>query len=292
MTVAQQPAAAPATERPLPEALPAGERLLLAQKAFRNIQFGRLRGLLEPLFSPEVIISRGQGRLEARALLGTGLFFEAGGDDPEADAALRGAAEAQFLALLRESPDYELDPLAYPTSVVEFFELTKQKHAPELEARRGASQDQVPPSAGLTSIYIERVVRRRNWGLNFMPFGVGQFQNGDDIKGTLLGAGQAAALTTNVAAFVWAQSIWRDVGGVFPRDATGSRPGSQAQTVENLEAAMYISLGVFAALYAWSVADGLLLYEEEDVLLRTLDGPPQELLPQSGAWSLGGTWFF
>ena len=147
----------------------------------------------------------------------------------------------------------------------------------------------------LKTIYIERAIRRRNWALNFMPFGIGQFQNGDEVKGTLLGAGQAAALTTNVVSYVWAMGVFREVGGTFPRDATGSLPGSQAETVGTLKQVMYISLATFGVLYALSVGDALWNYESEELLqLRTLDGPPPELAPQNlgPATLVDWTWHF
>ena len=104
------------------------EALLEAREAFRNIQFAKLRPLLEPILLPTPKLGSKEARLEARALLGTGLFFEAGSAQGGETGRLKGEASAQFLEVLREDPDFELDPLIYPSSVVDFFEDTRLEH--------------------------------------------------------------------------------------------------------------------------------------------------------------------
>ncbi len=263
-------------------------RLDRARQAFRNGEYGQLRPLLEPTLEPKPRYEREEARFEARALLGAGAFFEAqAAREASQRDALQRMAKAQFLALLRERPDHVLDPLIYPISVLDMFEQVREEHREELERLRRDPKLAADP--GLETIYIERMVRKRSYALNFAPFGVGQFQNGQPIKGTLFAAGQGVALAINVTSyFVILGLRGSSSGDTFYGTGDDGVSGDYALAL-GWRQAMLISLGVFTALYGWSVADALWHYEPEQVLqLRTLDRPPPELQPQQRLPPMGG----
>lgn len=283
---------APQAASPAEEISPA-EALDQARQAFQRLRFTEISPLLAPKLEPESQFARREPRLEARALLGLGLFFEAeASPQPEQREALRERAAEHFLALLREDPDHELDPLIYPASVVEYFEQVRQENAEELDRLR-ARQGDGDEGAVSETVYIERAVRERTRALAFAPLGVGQFQNGDEFKGGVLATLQGVSLAANVTSYVWLVSLWRQQpGGKFPRDPNNpGRSGAEKLQADRLRVSMYVSLAVFLGLYVYGVADALYFYEHEDLLrLRTLDEPPPELAPDARLPDPGGLW--
>lgn len=91
------------------------------------------------------------------------------------------AAENEFGSILRIEPGYSLDPLFTPPEIVGFFDNLKK--AAEQEARTEARK------------------RQALFALNFVPFGVGQFQNGHRVKGYVLLGTEGAALVTNILTY-------------------------------------------------------------------------------------------
>lgn len=272
-------------------------RLERAEKAFQDADYDLLEPLLEPMLEPKSKFASDEDELQARTLLGVGLYFEAQQvTDATRRRQLLEGAEAQFLAILRKEPDHSLNPLIYPASVVELFEAVREEHAEELDkirAEREAASGNGGAN-GLQSIYIERQLNHRIYAANFMPFGVGQFQNGETIQGTLFAGAQVAALGLNITSYAMIESL-RLPNGEFEQG-----PGNGAEQALRWRTAQYVGLGVFIGVYAWSVIDAIRDYKPYDVRIRTLDEPPPELSAgdaddnsasfQIGLGGLGFTW--
>lgn len=103
----------------------------------------------------------------------------------------RDAAREQFERLLGDQPDYRLDPLRFPTEVQELFESVRERLAlerREREARAGleaALALERERSARLLEFAEQEFaleVEHSRW-LALIPFGVGQFENGDPTLG-------------------------------------------------------------------------------------------------------------
>lgn len=264
-----------------PKELTTRERLALAQQAYQEFRFTDILTLLSPQLEPESRIPQQLYRVEARAWLGAALFQQSQlSTDARQREALIERAYTQLLELLREQPDYELDPYIFSLSVTEFLQRVREENAEELDKLRKKT-----PRAGEDDtsavIYIERAVRKRSKALVFAPFALGQFQNGQEVKGTLLATGQAFGLIANLTGY--GRNILvlsRLPGGRFPRQPDNN-PGPELATAQTFSVIQYVGLATFAALYLYSVVDGLYFFEREELLqLRTLDGPPPELQPQ------------
>ncbi|MFB6265098.1 MAG: hypothetical protein ABEL76_15975, partial [Bradymonadaceae bacterium] len=230
----------------------ADERLERAEKAFNRGDFDRIPPLLRPTLRPEPAFESESKIVRARELLGVGLFFSA---QQATDAQTRShrleAARRHFLELLRLRPDYELDPLVFPASVVEVFESVRQAHAEELETIREARRSKSNASKHASKpLYIERNVRERSYAVNFLPFGLGQFQNDEPIQGGLFAGGQIAAIGIVVAGSAVIESL-RNQNGRFSVDPNGRGHFSRAFAWRRVQ---YAALGAFVALYGWSVA--------------------------------------
>jgi len=249
-----------------------GQRLDRAETAFRNAEFKKITELLRPTLEPTPKFQETADEIRARELLGVGYFLTAQ-RVPNADArdSLIERARSQFLALLRLRPDYELDPMVFPASVVDLFQSVRESNSTELEQIRRERASPERTAGSSTPIYIERAYERQPFALNFLPLGVGQFQNGDPVRGGLYAAGQVAALSTIGLGTLAIESLRNSETGRFQRGDVYLQARSWRQT-------QWIAAGAFVAIYAASVIDGILAHEPVGkVEIRTLDDPPPEL---------------
>ncbi len=252
----------------------AADRLARAVQAFQDADYHILRPLLEPTLEPTSKFSNAKDERKARTLLGVGLYFEAQQvTDATRRKKLLDGAESQFLAILRKDPDHSLNPLIYPASIIELFEAVKEEHADELDKIRASRADKGDGAAqhGLQTVYIERDVGIHNYAVNYLPFGLGQFQNHENVQGTLFATSQVLALGLNMTSYWMIESL-RSADGYYDPG-----PGNAAETARNWRVMQYVGLGVFVGIYAWSVIDALVDYHPTEVRIRSLDKPPPEL---------------
>ena len=167
-------------------------------------------------------------RARALRFLGIGLFLT--------NRAL--GAENAFAELLRVDPNARLDPTTARPEVVAFFENVRHQHVAWEHARRTFIWNLLPP--------------------------VGQFQNGDTVKGWIVGgvefATLAALVSTRLVLYSWHNP-----------DSTYGPGGSHDADARVLKIVGYASAGVLAATYLYGVIDGIVHY------YRPLDEPTSSL---------------
>lgn len=189
----------------------------------------------------------------------------------------RAAARAAFVNLLSIDPDYALDPFLVPPQIVEFFDRVKREAEPELaplrerrrqlkeqerlaeEARRKLLAEEAARSGPPSKVVL---VQERIYLFNWLPFGAGQFQNGDTGKGTAIAISQVLLGAVNLTAIVAHSEIAGSarrcsyaVGCQNPPYSDETR--SQLNTLDIVK---YASAGLFWAIYAYSVYDAHLHY--------------------------------
>ena len=150
-------------------------------------------------------------------------------------------AEYHFLQYLRIDLDAHLDPALYPPEVVNFFNDVRARHAPALKRLRP---------------------KKRYAVLSLLP-PWGQFQNGERVKGWviggLLGTFAAANLTSYLVLRSWCREQEGPVGTSVGCDETKNRNDS-ASTLR----AINITAGVGLILtYVYGVYDGVRGYRRE-----------------------------
>ena len=138
--------------------------------------------------------------VQAHRMLGVAYLFENKPDD----------ARREFRKLLELRPDYRFDPLLDPQRVVDFFNgVVKEEEATIAEiggaappAREGAG-GRTPAARAERLRMPPTVVRyeRHSFAVNFIPFGAGQFQNGQRRKGWLFFGAEAVLGAVSVGAF-------------------------------------------------------------------------------------------
>jgi tetratricopeptide (TPR) repeat protein len=193
----------------------------------------RLHELLYPMK-----LTTDEQEIEARKYLGLAYYLLGKKDE----------ASQEFGKLLFRSPDYELDPYAIAPPVIELFEKVRQKLKPELDGiRQRKSDDALAAMKPGTVRIIEQSFFEKSEFATLMPFGAGQFQNGDYVLGTVFALSEIVLLAINIGAYLWATSY----GPEYREDNIAARTAVQRLTIAQYAAASLFgvvwSVGVFKA---------------------------------------------
>jgi tetratricopeptide (TPR) repeat protein len=192
----------------------------------------------------------------------------------------KSAARAAFVQLLSIDPDQVFDPFLVPPPVVDFFDGVRAEAEPELaplrerkkqlkeqerladEARRRLLAEEMIRSGPPSKIII---VQEHIYLLNFLPFGVGQFQNGDNTKGIIIAVSQVVLGAVNLGAILAHNAIAQDASRrcLVSTTTNCSNPpitDSDRRLLGNIDTVKYVSAGLFWGVYAYGVADSLIHY--------------------------------
>ena len=177
------------------------------------------------------------------------------------------AAKDAFGSLLRIDPDYQPDPVMVPPTIMGFFERLREDMEPQLKplrerlAREKAAQhktDTKKKSRQPKKVrVVEKVVRKNSRVLNFLPFGVGQFQNGETGKGIGIMTSEIAVMGLNLASYIAIKAL---------AGADGKYTPEKAATAKNLRIVQYSAAGAFVALWIYGIIDGLVYYQPETAM--------------------------
>lgn len=192
----------------------------------------KMRALLYPmrLYSDEQVIT-------ARRYLGLSYYLL---DRQE-------EAREEFIKLLYLDPDYELDPFTVAPPIIELFEAVRKQHKPHLDAqrvRKTERQLEKKPMRGFRRTILVNTTERSDIA-TFLPFGVGQFQNGDVFMGLLFAVVEIAFLGLNIGSFLFLRSQQ-----VFGRPAY---PANKAELVQALTITQFASAGAFGIVWSLGV---------------------------------------
>ena len=115
----------------------------------------------------------------------------------------------EFSKLLYSDPDYELDPFTVAPAVIEKFEQIRDRLAPDLDKLRRAQQgNPVRTAPGPTVLRtVEQTVIYRSDFATFLPFGIGQFQNGDVQMGLILASPKRSCSQRMSAPISWHATV-------------------------------------------------------------------------------------
>jgi hypothetical protein len=185
----------------------------------------RVEELVTPLLGPSGGLSN-VDRAEADRLVGLAAFFTKRTADAERD----------FVAYLKLDLDGHLDPALYPPEAVNFFNDVRARHASELHAVK-------PPP-------------ERSWPLALVP-PFAQLQNGERVKGIVVGGLLGVFLATNITSYFVLRSWCHNPGGTC--DDSGKNHYQGAQTLRGWNT--FAGVG-FILTYAYGVWDGVRGYRQ------------------------------
>lgn len=215
-----------------------------ATQLFRAHDWQAAIPLLGAVLYPHPLLSTASQVFEAHVFLGAS----------ELELGDTQTARDEFEKALQIDADRTLTPLTFSPATIEAFEATKTDvHA--RTAAEAAAKSRAEASQKLRD-YLESivVVEQHTYALNFAPFGLGQYQNGEKRKFVVLAAAEAATGATSVVIFAYLVNKYGISGTVNPKldDPT---------TVRRLQQVEIGSSVAFYALYAYGVIDAVLHYQ-------------------------------
>jgi tetratricopeptide (TPR) repeat protein len=208
-------------------------------------------------------------------------------------------ADAEIEKIIRNNPVYSPDPVAFPGKVVDRFIEIKSRLKGEIEAafRARAAAD----AAAKAKIerqqreYIETLqklareetvlVRNSRW-IGMLPFGVGQFQNGQDALGYTFLIAEAALAAASVTTYV----IYQDLNTQYSTAAPGTIDYDSFVSQRDTAYSVNIyTTGAFALVTMAGVLHAQLTFvpEFQETRVRPLPAPPPTLTPKVGAGPSG-----
>jgi hypothetical protein len=258
------------------------ERFDRGTAEFEHKNFGNVIQILKDLLYPAVQLTNEDDIVAAHEMLGLSYFYV--GEKEK--------ASEEFTLLLYLRPRHRLDPFLVPPPAVAFFDriwndpvmkekLEKiEKERKEKERLDTEKKKEKPPRTVVRRIYMQSQEEHHSRFLTFLPFGIGQFQNGQTTKGILLASGGGLALVTNVTCLGL-------LYGLRKQDVNGNRYYEDVPLAEALEIVTYVSFGVFLATWAYGVIDASIYFEPvvTTPYVKTkeekeeLDPEPTSLLP-------------
>jgi hypothetical protein len=253
----------------LAQAAPPSAQFERGKAAFERAEYARAVEVLRPLLYPEIRLETEGQVVQTHRMLGVAHLFEKQNE----------LAAQEFRKLLQLRPDYRFDPLLDPPQVVDFFNGVLREYEGEL-ARLAARRKQADleeqrrreayERAKNGPAFIERRYARNSFTVNFIPFGAGQFQNGQRKKGWGFLLGETALATVSVGAFATNFAVY----GFRPR--RGCQPQKGMETAgpcvpdstnehrsQTLTTVQLVSGGLFFAVAAWGIADAILNFKPE-----------------------------
>jgi hypothetical protein len=251
--------------------------------AFGRAEYKRAIDLLHPLLYPEVLLDSEGEVVQAHRILGVSYLFSGQSEE----------AKREFHKLLELRPDYRFDPLLDPQQVVDAFNAVVKEEETEIvaiEARRKRRDQEIAARLQREARLhppVTTVLRyeRHSYLLNFVPFGAGQFQNGQPRKGWLFFGVETALAAISVGAFTTNFALY---GGNPYRKclqtmrSTGACPTAdidhaQEETSRTILRVQLISGGLFFAAAIWGVVDAIRHYQRDVLLTDPVAPPPPDV---------------
>ncbi|MBN1947429.1 MAG: hypothetical protein JW797_17290 [Bradymonadales bacterium] len=250
-----QPAVESHTQVEEPEQAPNHRRLLEeGENSWLYGDYGAVIHLLAPALFPEPQGEWNPDQLmQAYVLVGSSYFF----------LGERDAAQQAFHALLRLEPDYELDRLLYPATVVSFLNDTRVLYEEELDGiRQSRGQTPIEQPGGI--LYVERRIAERSWWVSTLPFGIGHFSNRQTGWGIAYLVSEVLLGASSIGMYLAGESL-RDGDGYF-EDA------DRAETYRTIQ--LVTGYSFFAVLLV-NIVHGAIIHEGViETSYRTVAEPP------------------
>jgi len=266
--------------------------------AFGRAEYQRAIDILHPLLYPEVVLDSEGELAQARRMLGVAYLFQNQPDE----------ARREFRKLLELRPDYRFDPLLDPQQVVDFFNGVLSEEKATIEKFEERRRQREKAAAEQRRIDLERLNAKptivqyelHSFTINFIPFGAGQFQNGERRKGwfflgteTLLAAVSVGAFATNLGLY----GLTPTRGCKVEQQANNQCPQmsidhSEEDTSRRLLGVQLVSGGLFFAVAIWGVIDAIAHFQPGVIVPEGANGHPPAARLMFSPGGLGATWAF
>ena len=245
-----------------------GDELEKARGEFLSRNYADAIPLLNYLLYPSARLAEPDDLAEAHVLYGA-CAFETGDQT---------TARKEFEAALEMKRDYEIDTARFSAGAVHFFDETKT--AFEDRRKKDDEERALADEKDRLRRYRESLVvyEVKSYYVNYIPFGAGQFQNGEHSKGLWFATTEGATGAISAGIWIYLVGTYGFNGNVKQQDA------GFARTLQQIEIG---AGGVCLGLMAWGIIDSLRHYhprsqvEADDSLLppdlrKPHDPPPRK----------------
>jgi hypothetical protein len=232
-----------------------------ARRSFRAKDCASAMKTLSFLLYPEEQLAKRDDLVEAHAMLGA----------CKADVNQVGDAKAQFREVLKLQPDKTLGELLFSSTAIRVFEETRRDK--EAEEAKQAAMREIEERAARIEAYrqSQHVYERQLYVLNFVPFGVGQFQERRNVAGLLFASGGLA--TGGASAGIWLYLVGKY--GISSKNvALADGPG--VRRLQEIEIGSGIA---FILVYAGGIFDAVTHYEPKREIQADDSLLPPDLRP-------------
>jgi hypothetical protein len=248
----------PATKK-TPEAQLAEGRL-----AYERSDYAGAVRTIVPLLYPAITLATEDAVIEGHRLLVLSYLFLKRENEAE--------EEAHSILALR--PSFQLDPIVDPAMAVAFFDGVRKKQDSrlrELRARERAEaeaklrEEERRRRAEAERVFVRRDVRQNSRVIATLPFGIGQWQNGQPRKAALFLSAELVFGAVSLGSYL---ALERK----YPVDP-GTNHRTYPQSDSNLAPTLLgLQLGAGIAFWAtivWGLIDAHVLYKKEVVVRDT-----------------------
>jgi tetratricopeptide (TPR) repeat protein len=241
-----------------------GQQLTSARDDFSRRDWQGAKLKTNDLIYPELKLARREDVIEAYLLYGASAY----------ELKETASAEKAFGKALQIDPELEITTLRFSEGAVKLFDDVKR------DLKRRAEQDAANKAIADRLAAIEayrktlRVYELHPYYVNFIPFGAGQFQNGQSTRGYFFAAAQGTAFMTSFG-------IWIYLAAKYGLEATV--PLEDSRRIRGLQQLEIASGAAFFAFYALGVFDSIRHYSPR----RQINGDdsllPDDLRPKEPA---------
>lgn len=214
-----------------------------ARTVFRSGEYQRAAVLFASLLYPNNKLDNQQERVDAHLMLAVAKF----------EIGQQRSADEEFAEAVELDPQLRITTYGFSEKATEYFERKKREYdekAREIEEKFRRARELEQQRKAVNRI---RIKENRNYFLNLVPFGVGQFQNGQRNKAVFFATTQFLTGALSIGLYSYLTSRYPD----------GKVPGDEVDTARNLQI-MQIAAGVtFLGLVGWGVVDAFRNYEDK-----------------------------
>jgi len=210
-----------------------------ARTIFRAGQYGEAIALFNGLLYPTSRLSDQQELADAHLLLAV-CYYETG---------KREFAEREFEEALTLRPELHIEAFGFSRSATEFFEARRrviEERARQVAERERSARERRRLLAAVNRL---KVKEQPNILLNLVPFGVGQFQNGE--RGRALFFGLTEVVLGGASVALWAYQL--RYGGSVPPD--------EVDAVRNIQVLQITTGTLCLAVMGWGIIDAFSRYK-------------------------------
>ncbi len=170
-------------------------------------------------------------------------------------------AEEQFRIILREEPNYEPDPIAFPLSVVNAFIDARAKYHEELDKAKQEEYRRLKENRAKTEAARQReaeriktlerlsreveVTEKHSRWIALLPFGIGQFQNGQRKAGWFFLVSESLFAATGIATI---PLYVTDLADAHDASSSFSTYDEASAYTDRANAVRYVNLSAYGAL--------------------------------------------